>query len=87
MVHRRTHVSLFFTLENLFVYFFFDFLSATILYFFLYPLKVSLLSTTNNIYSPTSKINATPARIHFAGGSFVFNCASNTHVGPLNIVL
>lgn len=43
-----THVSLI-TLENLFLIciFFFDFLSATILYFFLYPLKVSLLSTTN----------------------------------------
>ena len=39
------------------------------------------------IYSPTSNIKATPAKIHFAGGSFVFNCASNTQVGPRDIVL
>ena len=36
------------------------------------------------IYSPTSRTAATPAKIHLAAGLLVLNWAKNTKVGPRN---
>ena len=56
-----------------------------LIFFILINFKKTTLTTL--FYSPTSKIIATPARIHRADDAFVFNCAINTNVGPLNCVV